>query len=216
MFKVGQIVVFPGRPEIYEIRGPASFSEGKPSAYTIMGVSGRGFVDIETVRLRLATPAEIAEGRRLIALKELAEAEEKQRRIKEKINKHRDFLIRRGIIPTDSNNDLATEVLARELRVAHCYACSATISNEDMAECHRCGWIVCSCGACGCGHEDYRDRYSTQRTLVPRQKDQSPDEDEVTFVDFTAAVEFIKEKKDYRLMRDGEAVWLATRKKDRA
>jgi hypothetical protein len=37
-------------------------------------------------------------------------------------------------------------------RVTHCYNCQDDLDNEIDFECERCGWIICSCGACGCGY----------------------------------------------------------------
>ncbi|WP_426148771.1 UvrD-helicase domain-containing protein [Polaromonas sp. DSR2-3-2] len=37
-------------------------------------------------------------------------------------------------------------------RVAKCYACKSPLDNSINMECSSCGWILCSCGACGCGY----------------------------------------------------------------
>ena len=37
-----------------------------------------------------------------------------------------------------------------KLRVTHCYACHNNLSTTDFGICDICGWIQCSCGACGC------------------------------------------------------------------
>jgi hypothetical protein len=37
-------------------------------------------------------------------------------------------------------------------RVTHCYACKGKLDNAIDVECVACGWILCSCGACGCGY----------------------------------------------------------------
>ena len=39
----------------------------------------------------------------------------------------------------------------RSHRVSHCYKCGHRLDNEIDTECNACNWIVCSCGACGCG-----------------------------------------------------------------
>ncbi len=41
---------------------------------------------------------------------------------------------------------------ARQHRVTHCYACKRSLDNTIDVECVACGWILCSCGACGCGY----------------------------------------------------------------
>lgn len=41
-------------------------------------------------------------------------------------------------------------------RVTHCYACKKPLDNSIDLECVACGWIICKCGACGCGwHGDF-------------------------------------------------------------
>lgn len=39
----------------------------------------------------------------------------------------------------------------RKRRTANCYACQSPLDNYFDLECVKCGWIVCDCGACGCG-----------------------------------------------------------------
>jgi hypothetical protein len=63
--------------------------------------------------------------------------------------KHQERLARlgkeyRGVRP-------ATSGLGRR-RVTHCYACLRELDNSADIECVACGWILCSCGACGCGY----------------------------------------------------------------
>lgn len=36
-------------------------------------------------------------------------------------------------------------------RIIHCYACKRGLDNSVDIECVACGWILCTCGACGCG-----------------------------------------------------------------
>jgi hypothetical protein len=219
MFKAGQIVVISGEPKLYEIRGPARYSGGVPVEYDVMAASGRGFQRLNARMLRLPTADELAEGRRLFLIENAAADEENQRRaaarIKEKVEKHRDFLIRRGVVPSDSNQEFAASVLARELRVTHCYSCYAKISNETQIECRRCRWIVCDCGACGCGHPDFKDRFTGEPQTTLRE-DFPPDRfDErvasVEFADFSDGVAFIKANKNYRLARNDSGCWQAVK-----
>ena len=37
-------------------------------------------------------------------------------------------------------------------RITHCYSCNVHLDNSVDSECISCGWILCSCGACGCGY----------------------------------------------------------------
>ena len=38
-------------------------------------------------------------------------------------------------------------------RVTHCYNCKNKLDNMINIECRACGWIICNCGACGCGYD---------------------------------------------------------------
>jgi hypothetical protein len=37
-------------------------------------------------------------------------------------------------------------------RIAHCYNCKKKLDNKVDVECVVCSWILCTCGACGCGY----------------------------------------------------------------
>ena len=41
---------------------------------------------------------------------------------------------------------------AKHSRVAKCYSCKSPLDNSIDIECSSCGWILCTCGACGCGY----------------------------------------------------------------
>jgi hypothetical protein len=41
----------------------------------------------------------------------------------------------------------------KDLRVTHCWACKSHLDNSVDVECITCGWILCLCGACGCGRD---------------------------------------------------------------
>lgn len=62
---------------------------------------------------------------------------------------HASFLRDRGIDYTDGHSVRVTPTKQRE---AHCYNCKAQLSTKVDIECCRCGWMVCTCGACGCGY----------------------------------------------------------------
>ena len=36
-------------------------------------------------------------------------------------------------------------------RVTHCWSCKCSLTSGAFPECIACGWILCECGACGCG-----------------------------------------------------------------
>lgn len=38
-------------------------------------------------------------------------------------------------------------------RVTHCWSCKNPLDNKVDIECVECGWIVCTCGACGCSRQ---------------------------------------------------------------
>ena len=40
-------------------------------------------------------------------------------------------------------------------RITHCYACKVPLDNSLDIECISCNWILCTCGACGCGYVGY-------------------------------------------------------------
>lgn len=40
----------------------------------------------------------------------------------------------------------------RRQRNAHCYACKEPLNSLAEFECDQCRWILCDCGACGCGY----------------------------------------------------------------
>ena len=44
----------------------------------------------------------------------------------------------------------------RKKRTTHCYDCKDPLNSFDDLSCKACKWILCSCGACGCGFERYQ------------------------------------------------------------
>jgi hypothetical protein len=40
----------------------------------------------------------------------------------------------------------------KKRRTTHCYSCKASLDNSIQIECAACNWILCACGACGCGY----------------------------------------------------------------
>lgn len=45
--------------------------------------------------------------------------------------------------------------MTKKHRAARCYECRESLDNFIHFECNRCQWIVCKCGACGCGYIRY-------------------------------------------------------------
>lgn len=86
-------------------------------------------------------------------LREPLRLEEESRRVEaeaERIREaHRQRLISLGIDPASIT---ISPVAPRSLRVTHCYACKRHLDNQTFLECSACNWIICNCGACGCGY----------------------------------------------------------------
>jgi len=40
-------------------------------------------------------------------------------------------------------------------RTTHCYRCKSKLESVINYDCTECGWLICSCGACGCGFNLY-------------------------------------------------------------
>lgn len=43
-------------------------------------------------------------------------------------------------------------------RETHCWSCKAELSTEVNSRCTTCGWLACSCGACGCSVREGKGR----------------------------------------------------------
>lgn len=48
-------------------------------------------------------------------------------------------------------------------RSTYCYYCWRDLRTADFGICDRCGWIQCTCGACGCNHRPKKHKGSTSR-----------------------------------------------------
>jgi len=42
--------------------------------------------------------------------------------------------------------------MSKRTRVTHCYGCGLHLETGVFLECSICNWLVCTCGACGCGY----------------------------------------------------------------
>lgn len=65
---------------------------------------------------------------------------------------HREGIRRLGL-SIDDDHFLTNSYRGRYHRVTQCYRCKGLLDNSLDKECEHCGWIVCDCGACGCGYE---------------------------------------------------------------
>ena len=43
--------------------------------------------------------------------------------------------------------------ISQQHRTTHCWFCKDSLDNTTDLECKACGWILCPCGACGCGFQ---------------------------------------------------------------
>jgi hypothetical protein len=63
------------------------------------------------------------------------------------VRAHQTFLRQRGLANQGTRLGLGRG------RITHCYNCKRHLDNSIDVECAGCGWIICECGACGCGYE---------------------------------------------------------------
>ena len=71
-----------------------------------------------------------------------------RQRQKELENKNRAFLERLG----KASAGTRPRAIERQPRVTHCYACHERLDSNISFECIACEWLLCECGACGCGY----------------------------------------------------------------
>lgn len=60
---------------------------------------------------------------------------------------HKEFLAAKGIPYRGVNHSGK-----RSYRTTGCYSCKGHLDNKIDIECVACNWIICRCGACGCGY----------------------------------------------------------------
>jgi hypothetical protein len=71
----------------------------------------------------------------------------KERERLELLERHTQYLASRGL--TGDGTRVAST--GRSHRTPPCWRCQKHLDNSIDVECVACGWIICSCGACGCG-----------------------------------------------------------------
>ena len=126
------------------------------------------------------------------------------------IQYHKEFLAERGIpyVGIKLNTNRAN---ARE---SSCYNCGSLLDSSLEAGCKACSWMLCFCGACGCGHPKYGARYSKKRLALsgPVECAQSNDKQSLIaapeFTSYREALEFAKRHPGSRLRRNGSDLWL--------
>ena len=65
---------------------------------------------------------------------------------------HKSFLLRKDLDP-DIRFLISLNTPNRR-RITHCYQCRSHLDEAQHWNCSVCRWIVCPCGACGCGYEN--------------------------------------------------------------
>jgi|TARA_B110000503_G_C7119083_1_gene401634 hypothetical protein len=65
---------------------------------------------------------------------------------------HKIFLDKIGIEHSDVIN-ISLKKNTNRIRHTHCWSCKHPIDNTTYYECDICSWIICFCGACGCGYK---------------------------------------------------------------
>lgn len=71
------------------------------------------------------------------------------------IEAHKKFLNDKGI----KYEGIKIKNATTRYRETHCYSCKTPINNVIDIACNNCGWILCSCGACGCGYNKSQNKY---------------------------------------------------------
>lgn len=78
------------------------------------------------------------------------EADRKRRQIEREkvIERHKEYLLAHG-----KQYSGVTQGSVKTHRVTHCYSCKKKLDSSLHIECNACKWLICYCGACGCGYE---------------------------------------------------------------
>ena len=128
---------------------PKSFANGK-STIPLRPDSIARVEELRSARLAQERAAEIAAAKALEYQRELDEIRARQEWLASLPleERHRIFLEELGIAYKGVR---AGSSRVRFRRVTHCYICRKHLDNAVDVECVACGWILCTCGACGCG-----------------------------------------------------------------
>jgi hypothetical protein len=202
MFKAGQEVMIRGDSRLFSVRGPSKYSQGKAVEFSLMGIDGRGFLVRPEEDIIIPSALQMKEARAKmaenLAAADRSEKEWKQRALREKIDRHRAFLVRRGIVPDGLNDSLCSEMISRQFRSTGCYQCGGSINNLELLECNRCRWIICGCGACGCG-------------LGAAVRPQPRPATEEVFADFDSAKSALQRSPGATMRRAADGSWVVTK-----
>lgn len=86
------------------------------------------------------------------------EAERPEREFKELIERHYKFLETAG----KPHAGIRKSNKQRPHRITNCWHCKGHLDNAIDYECDACSWILCKCGACGCGYGESNSSSPTQ------------------------------------------------------
>lgn len=153
-------IEFSGEKKVWS---PESFKNGKTkliiSQDLLSRVEEAGRRRAEARRIAAVKIEQEAEERRRIAAQEREErekyrAEQEAAKIERErfanlplAEKHKEVLVRLGL-PYKG----LRPATPRHRRVTYCWSCWQPLDNSVDVECVTCGWILCTCGACGCGY----------------------------------------------------------------
>lgn len=149
---------------------------GRKAGHALAHVTGSSINDVlEKLRQAVNSPERQAEFKRAL------------------IEKHGEFLRRRGIDPSIIPAHGLARIYDQAHRTTGCYECKSGLDNEIDLECPRCSWIICtSCGACGCGHPRYGPEINRRAAHLQSSSSASQPQDR-TFPDYASASEHARQ-----------------------
>ena len=56
------------------------------------------------------------------------------------------------IVRREGNGNGPRAATIRNVRTPKCNGCRRLLNSMDDPKCRVCGWLLCRCGACGCGY----------------------------------------------------------------
>lgn len=69
---------------------------------------------------------------------------------------HQKHLLREGFPVSRPSVQISRDISRH--RLTHCWKCQGTLDSHNDFECIRCHWMICQCGACGCGYRFRKSR----------------------------------------------------------
>jgi hypothetical protein len=177
---------------------------------TIINIKENGYVTVCFTQYKTTTLALSKVPWGLIKLERTQEAP---------IQYHKEFLAERNLPYTG----VQSPRVEKEKRETQCYHCGLSLNSTIDAECSACGWILCFCGACGCGHPQYGHRYYSRTPKRQRVDPTLPtDETEpsgmsttnMRFPTYREALAFAKKHPGSAVTRSDKASWSVTLNSD--